>query len=234
MVSSELHAEYHTLDIFAAHRSTSQKLRIALYNRRTFPRLTLKSLPFCLSCPRRRCWTFILASKKVPLQRCGKAAPWKSRGPTSVLVTVLKSTFLVSRRASCFGATRAAVYGPSYVSGPQNSPMAFRTVKKSQATICSQCLVRNSFQVVLRLRCGAAQCHTVSESWQKYSVPARGLDWPVLLGCAGGPSPGFPLPSEQRAPQLLQLFAVVRAYGTRCHRISLRLASGARPTRFQA
>ena len=29
------------------------------------------------------------------------------------------------------------------------------TVKKSLATICSQCLLRNSFQVVFRLRSGA-------------------------------------------------------------------------------
>jgi hypothetical protein len=43
----------------------------------------------------------------------------------------------------------------------------------------------------------------------------------------GKPSPGFPPPSEQPAPQLRPLFAVVRAYGTRCHRISLRLASDA-------
>src|SRR6266516_4901153 len=61
------------------------------------------------------------------------------------------------------------------------------TVKKSLATTCSQCLLRNSFRSSFGSAPGLARCRDASECWRSCHVPTRVPDWRVHLDAAVAP-----------------------------------------------
>src|SRR5215475_12023961 len=82
-------------------------------------------------------------------------------------------------------------------------PFAVHTsiVKKSEATICCQWRLGNSFHVVFRLRSGAGSIPCSFKILATVLYASIGRDWPALPESADTPSCDFPPPFESPTQQ---------------------------------
>ncbi len=104
-------------------------------------------------------------------------------------------------------------------------------VKKSAATIRSQCCVRNSFQVVFRSRSGPGSIPCRLRSRQSCHGRPHDPDCIALPGFADNPNCGFLSPCTPPDLRSPRIFSVGRIPVCQCHRISARSAGNARPSR---
>ena len=106
------------------------------------------------------------------------------------------------------------------------------TVKKSAATISFQCRLRNSFQLVFRLRSAQVRCRAASGCWRWCRGPSYAPSSKVHPESVDSPNRDSLPPSGPPTLRSRRRCEAVPVHAGGCRHISVQSVSDARPTGF--